>query len=43
METAGEIAGVARTLFVASLPLALAALLAMWGLVRRHPYDATLS
>ncbi len=42
MDSAKDAAQVARALFLASLPLACLGLLAMIGLVRRHPYDDTL-
>ena len=42
MEGAEDAARVARILFLSCLPLAAVALLAMIGLLRRHPHDATL-
>lgn len=42
METAEEVAQVARVLFLACVPLAVIGLLAMLGLVRRHSHDDTL-
>ncbi|MFC6584975.1 MFS transporter [Sulfitobacter aestuariivivens] len=42
MDTAQDAARVAQLLFLSCLPLALLALGAMVGLVRKHPYDATL-
>jgi hypothetical protein len=40
IEGPAEAARVARILFLACLPLGLVGLVAMVGLVRRHPYDA---
>ena len=42
MEGPAEAVHVARWIFLACLPLALAGMLAMLGLVRRHDYDETL-
>jgi len=42
MDSAAEAQRVATWVFLSCVPLALAGLLAMWGLVRRHAYDATL-
>lgn len=43
MQSPAEAASVARLLFLASLPLAAIGLVAMAGLLRRHPYDDTLT
>ncbi len=42
MQTPLEASNVSRVLFLSCLPLAGIGLVAMVGLVRRHPYDATL-
>ncbi|SDG42618.1 MFS transporter [Sulfitobacter delicatus] len=42
MDGPAEAAHVAGWVFLSCVPLALAGLMAMWGLVRRHAYDATL-
>lgn len=42
MQGVADAARVARVLFLSCLPLAGVALIAMIGLLRRHPYDATL-
>lgn len=42
MDGATDAAHVARVLFLASLPLAVLGLVAMAGLLRRHPHDARL-
>ncbi len=43
MQTPQDGADVARILFWSCIPLGLIGLIAMLGLVRRHPYDATLA
>ncbi|MEX3314748.1 MFS transporter [Sulfitobacter sp. PS-8MA] len=43
MDGAAEAETVARWVFLSCVPLALAGLLAVWGLVRRHGYDAGLT
>ncbi|AXI41328.1 MFS transporter [Sulfitobacter sp. SK011] len=42
IQTPDDAGNVARILFLACLPLALVGLVAMLGLVRRHPHDASL-